>query len=150
MSKELGVETGKRHVFALVPERVELRIEWPAHLVDRLPDDFKLTLTGPQIPTQERQKSDASRDEDLHLFEFEWEGRAKGVQLEASGSGQTVVLWRQQVAGNLAGRIDWAERLHPLLAEHPDFEAEGEATGAANVADDLRAEELQVVAGMLA
>src|ERR1017187_1962862 len=76
-----------------VSNLVELCLEWPVHLVDRLPDDFTLTLSGPQLPKQERTKSDASGDGDVVQFEFEWEDKTKGVQLEASGNGKTVMLW---------------------------------------------------------
>ena len=121
---------------------VELRLEWPVHLVDRLPDDFTLILSGPQIPRQERNKSAASRDGDLVRFEFEWEDKTKAVQLEATGNGRTVLLWGEQVAGNLKAQLEWDERLHPLLGEHEEVEVAGEPTGAGTVPADLRSAEL--------
>jgi hypothetical protein len=105
---------------------VELYLEWPVHLLDRLPDDFTLTLSGPQLPTQERTKSNASGDGDLVRFEFEWEDKTKGVQLEASGNGKTVMLWREQVAGNIGAPIEWNERLHPLMAGDEESGTAGE------------------------
>lgn len=145
MQKELSIATGRRHAFVLSRNLVELRIEWPEHLVDRLPDDFTLRLWGPQLPKQERTKSAASRDEDLFQWEFKWEDKTKDVQLEVSGNGQTLVLWREQVAGNLDLPLDWDERLHPLLGEHEEVEVAGQPAGAGVVAADLRSEELRPV-----
>jgi hypothetical protein len=142
MIKKLMIETGRRHVFVLTRDLVELRLEWPAHLVDRLPDDFTLTLSGPQIPTQERTKAAASVAGDMVRFEFEWRGKTKTAQLEASGNGQTVLLWHQQVAGNLEVELEGDEHLHPLLAEHEEVEVAGQPTGAGTVPADLRSEEL--------
>ncbi|MGI8989145.1 MAG: hypothetical protein ACR2I2_06125 [Bryobacteraceae bacterium] len=145
MTKELNIETGRAHVFLLTSNLVQLRIEWPVHLVDRLPDDFTLILSGPQLPKQERTKSSASRDDDLVRFEFEWEDKSKAVQLAASGNGRTVVLWRPQVAGNLDLPLDWDERLHPLLAEHPGVEVAGQSTEAATMPADLRSQDLRAL-----
>ena len=114
-----------------VSNLVELVLEWPLHLVDRLPDDFTLTLSGSDLPKQDRTKSQGSSDDEWVRFEFEWEDKTKGVQLEASGNGQTVVLWREQVAGNLGADIEWNERLYPLLKQDEEEPAE-----AANDSDD--------------
>src|SRR5579863_4866741 len=78
--KTENIETGRHHVFVLSPGLVQLRFEWPVHLVDRLPDDFTLTLSGPQISKQERTKSEP-REDNLVWFEFEWKGKTKAVQL---------------------------------------------------------------------
>ena len=150
MQKEVGIATGRRHLFVLSRNLVELRIEWPEQLVDRLPEDFTLRLWGPQLPKQERTKSAASRDDDLFQWEFTWEDKTKDVQLEVSGNGQTIVLWREQVAGNLDLPIDWDERLHPLLSEPEEVEVAGQPAVAGVVADDLRGEELRPVIARLA
>jgi hypothetical protein len=142
MTKECNIETDRKHVFVLTYNLVEVRIEWPAHLVDRLPDDFKLILSGPQVPKQEREKSEASGEGDLVWFEFEWEDKTKAVQLEASGNGKQVLLWRQQVAGNLKAQLIGAERLLPLLGEPEEIEIAGQPTGAGVVPDDLRNQDL--------
>jgi hypothetical protein len=140
MTKEWNIQTDRKHVFELTYNLVEVRIEWPAHLVDLLPDDFKLILSGPQVPKQERGKSEASGDGDLVWFEFEWEDKTKNVQLEASGNGRRVLLWRQQVAGNLKAQLVGAERLLPLLGQREEVEIAGNSTGARTVPDDLRSE----------
>jgi hypothetical protein len=122
---------------------VEIRLEWPAYLVDRLPDDFTLILSGPQIPKQERSKSDASYvDDDLVWFEFEYKDKTKDVVLEATGNGKRVLLWRQQVAGNLKAKLIGAERLYPLLGEDDEIEITGQPTGADSIPPDLGSEEL--------
>jgi hypothetical protein len=128
---------------------VELYLEWPVHLLDRLPDDFTLTLKGP-FPTQQRTKSDASSDGDLVRFEFEWKGETKSVQLEASGNGQTVVLWQGQVIGDLTSQIVWEDRLHPLLGEEEELEIAGADTGGGTIPDDLNYDDLKsLIAGLV-
>jgi hypothetical protein len=128
---------------------VELYLEWPVHLVDRLPDDFTLTLSG-SIPTQQRTKSDGSSDGDLVQFQFEWEGKTKSVQLEASGNGQSVVLWQGQVIGNLQAQIEWEDRLHPLLGEEEEVEIPGADSGGGTIPDDLKYDDLEsLIAGLL-
>ena len=118
-----------------------LQLHWPEGLIDRLPENFLLTLSGPAVPAQHRDKAAATADGDLTLFEFTWADQSQPVQLEASGNGQSVLLWRPQPIGNLARQINWAERLHPILSAHPPVEIPGEETGASNIPDDLRAAE---------
>jgi len=138
MTKQVTIESGRTHTFRLVRSIVELHLEWPVHLVERLPDDFMLILSGPQIPKQEKTKSAGSSDGDLVRFEFQWEDKTKSVQLEASGNGQKVLLWREQVAGNLKAELAWEDRLHPLLGNHAEVEVPGQATGSGTVPADLR------------
>jgi hypothetical protein len=145
MPDQLTIATGRRHVLVLHAELVELRLEWPSHLVDRLPDDFKVVLSGPAIPTQEKTKADATASDDLRNFEFEWKDKGKDVELKASGNGQEVVLWQQQVAGNLEQQIDWNERLHPLLGDPEDVEISEGSTGGDGVPDDLRSDQLNTL-----
>jgi hypothetical protein len=144
MTKELNIETERTHVFVLTYNVVYIRLEWPAYLVDRLPDDFTLILSGPQLPKQERTKSDASyADYDLIWFEVEYKDKTKDVMLEATGNGKRVLLWRQQVAGNLAEKIIGAERLYPLLAESAEVELAGKPTGGMDIiASNVWGEEL--------
>lgn len=141
MAKELSGETGQRNVF--VRTSVYLRLEWPVYFVKRLPDDLSLVLSGPDIPTQQKNKSDGVTHGDLVRFEFHWDDKAKSVQLTASGDGRTVELWEEQVAGNLEAQLDWNERIHLLLAEAEDIELAGDATGASEMPADLRYDELQ-------
>ena len=138
MAKELSAQTGKRNVFIRTWPLVQLRLDWPLHLVDRLPDDLTIVLSGPEIKRQEKTKAGGSRDGDLVCFHFEWKKKTRSVQLEATGNGQTVTLWREQVAGNLEAKIEWEERLHPLLGEHPEVKITGNATGAGKVPADLK------------
>ncbi|HEY3838377.1 MAG TPA: hypothetical protein VGL72_17480 [Bryobacteraceae bacterium] len=143
MSKELDIATGARHIFVRTGNRVQLRLDWPSHLVALLPDDFTLTLSGPDIPRQDKTKSDGTSDDDLLQFAFEWEDKTRSAQLEASGNGQNVVLWRQQVIGDLTTQINWEDRLRPVLNEPVSPDIDGEPAGGGTIPDDLRSEELR-------
>lgn len=141
MMKELNAETDRKHRF-VVRDLVELRLDWPTHLVDRLPKDFALTLSGPQIETQELKRPAGLAADGLVQFAFAWRDKTRLVELEASGNGQKLMLWRQQVAGDLDTQIDWNERLHPLIGEHHQVEVAGLSTGADRIPADLRGDEL--------
>ena len=141
LRKGLLIETGIRHTF--VVDLVQIYIEWPEYLVRRLPDDFVLTLTIAGEPKQVLAKSAATPAEsEMMRFEFEWDDKTKSVKLEASGNGQTIVLWSDHVVGDLSVDVAWNEHLEPLLAEPEDVEAPGEETDAGEMPDHNRREKL--------
>jgi outer membrane protein OmpA-like peptidoglycan-associated protein len=122
---------------------VEIDLSLPEDLLDRLPADFTLILSGPHVKTQERTKSAGVEDGEMVRFEFRWIDKGKQVNLEAVGGGKKARLWREQVAGDLEAALQWEEELALLLAEEEEIEVAGEVTGATRIPDDLRAEELQ-------
>lgn len=143
LKKGVSLQTGRRYKLVIVADLVEVHVDWPAHVVERLPDDFLLTLSGPDLARQERTKDDAAAvDEDMMRFEFRWRDKGKTVTLEAAGGGKRVTLWRGHVSGDLAVAIDWDRRLDPLLAPHDEVEIAGQDSGANEVPADLRAHEL--------
>lgn len=119
-------------------ERVEVELVWPAHLVDRLPDDFEVVLSGAGVERQQLDKSAAVADGETMRFLFAWDGPQKTVQLAAKGSGKKVQLWEDHAAGDLDAEIEWGERLAPLLAEPEPVDAA--AIDAAGVPEDRRDE----------
>lgn len=140
MTKDVAVATGRTHIFRLKANKVELHIVWPNHLMDRLPDDFKLTLSGPGMGKQERTKPQGIPEDDTVRFEFEWPDKTSRVLLSAAGKGKTVDLWKQHVAGNLDIPLEWEDRLHPLLSEHAEAQATAPAVNAGSMPDDLNSQ----------
>jgi hypothetical protein len=139
----LTLQTGRRHRIVVTEALVELHVDWPAHVVERLPDDFTLTLSGPALPKQELTRDAAAAlDDDMMRFDFSWRDKSKVVTLEAAGNGQTIALWRGHVSGDLTVAVDWDKRLDPLLLPPEELELAGEATNAGEVPDDLRSHEL--------
>jgi len=139
----LSLENGRKYKLVILLDLVEVTIDWPDHVVERLPDDFALALSGPALETQKLTKDDATAvDEGMKRFAFSWRDKSKTVMLEASGAGQKVMLWRGHVSGNLSVAVDWDGRLDPLLAPHDDVEIAGADCGAGEVFADLRAHEL--------
>jgi hypothetical protein len=140
LRKGLLIETGIKHTF--VVDLVRVYVEWPEDLVRRLPDDFVLTLTISGEPKQVLAKAAATPAQgEMMRFEFEWDDKTKSVKLEASSNEQTILLWRDHVAGDLGLAVAWDKRLDPLLAEHEKVEIAGQATEAGQTPDDLRHED---------
>lgn len=143
LKKGLSLQTGRRYKLVIVADLVEVHVDWPANVVERLPDDFVLRLSGPDLRKQELTKDAATAvDDDMMRFEFRWRDKTKTVSLEAAGAGKRVVLWRGHVSGDLGVAVDWDGRLDPLLVPHEEVEIAGQESGATDVPPDLRAHEL--------
>ena len=121
---------------------VELDLLWPVELVERLPDDLVLELSGPELTTQSKPGSAGVRDDGWVRFEWRWLDRSKRSNLVATGGGKRVELWRDQVCGDLAVPLTWAGDITALIGE-PDDQGDGaiEATGAGTIPDDLGSED---------
>jgi peptidoglycan hydrolase-like protein with peptidoglycan-binding domain len=127
-------------------EVVELDLLWPAELVERLPDDLQLELSGDELARQAKPKSAGVRDEDWVRFEWRWLDRSKKSNLSASGGGKRVELWKDQICGDLAVPVTWVGDLAVLLTEADDDAGAGaEATGAGKIPDDLGAEDRRLL-----
>jgi hypothetical protein len=150
LKKGLTLQTGRRYKVVIVADLVEVHVEWPAHVVERLPDDFALTLSGPDLPPQKLTKdAAASVDGDMMRFQFRWRDKSQVVMLEATGNGQKVALWRGHVSADLGVAVDWDQRLDSLLTPHGDVEIAGQDSGATEVPADLRAHELAALVASL-
>lgn len=142
---------GRTFRLEIAEEQVEVGLEWPADVVERLPDDFKLSLSGPEVAKQELAKSAATAaDGDMRRFTFTWQGPGKTVTLEASGNGHTVVLWREHAAADLLAPVQWVDQLDTLFAEQEEVEIAGVSTGASRVPADLKNDELRTLLAGLA
>jgi len=127
-----------------------LQLQWPEDLMDLLPDDFQLVLSGPAVPAQLRAKAAAIPDGPLFVFEFAWDDKSQPVQLQASGSGQKVILWNLQPIGNLAREVNWGDRLQPILTGPAEIDVPGDDTSANRIPDDLGAADfLRLLQGAL-
>jgi len=143
LKKGLSLQTGRRHKLVIVADLVEVHVDWPAAVVERLPDDFLLTLSAPGLPKRELTKAAATAvDDGMMRFEFGWRDKTRTVTLEAAGAGKKVVLWRGHVSGDLGVAVDWDGRLDPLLAPYEEVEIASQDSGATDVPSDLRAHEL--------
>jgi hypothetical protein len=146
LKKGLSLQSGRRYKLVILADLVEVHIDWPTYIVQRLPDDFVLALSGPDLAMRELTKDAATAvDDGMTRFAFRWRDKNKTVVLEASGAGQKVVLWRGHVSGDLGVAVDWDGRLDPLLAPYEEVEIAGQDSGATEVSSDLRAHELAVL-----
>lgn len=121
---------------------VELDVLLSSELVERLPDDLVLELSGPELTSQPKTKSAGVRDGDWVRFEWQWIDRSKKSNLTASGGGKRVELWKDQACGDLAVPLKWTGDVEVLLGEPEDEGASAdEETGAGKIPDDLGAED---------
>lgn len=150
LKEGLSLENGRKYRIVILADLVEVHIDWPAHIVQRLPDDFVLALSGPDLAMWRLTKGAATdADDDMKRFTFRWRDKSKTVVLQASGAGQKVLLWRGHVSGDLGVAVDWDGRLDPLLAPCEGVEITGQDAGATDVPPDLRAHELAELVGAL-
>lgn len=139
--------TGDQHPLVIPYEDVEVEIEWPSYIAERLPEDFSLTLTSPDLDDQTVTASGAEwTAEGAVRFAFSWRKKTRAVTLTASSGDQTVTLWDDQVVGDLGTMIDWETQLDPLLVvededEPVDEDAEdGNADGGEEDVEDVQSE----------
>lgn len=119
-------------------ELVEIELEWPTDLVKRLPDDFVLRVSGPDITSRELRKETASREGEMTRFEFRFLERTKKVSLEAEAGGKKVQLWTDQLPGDLEAKLDWRGKVEELCEPDEDIDADaGGSAGGTKIPDDL-------------
>ncbi len=115
--------TGDQHPLVIPYEDVEVELEWPSYIAERLPEDFSLTLTSPDLDDQTVTASGAEWTmEGAVRFVFSWRKKTRAVTLTASSGDQTVTLWDDQVVGDLGTMIDWETQLDPLLVVEDEDE----------------------------
>jgi outer membrane protein OmpA-like peptidoglycan-associated protein len=132
--------------FDAAPEDlVEIDLEWSSSLVESLPDDLTLTLSGKNITDQVKPKSAAKKEGQNARFEFRWIDGSQTVSLEAKGGGKTVLLWKDQTPGALDVDLVWEASITELLGAGEDEGAAkvtGEAIAARKIPDDLGYDEM--------
>lgn len=82
----------------------KLTLGWPAPIIDGLPADLVLELSG-AVPTQRQTLSDATTGGDTTWWVFEQHDRASPCSLTATGGGKTVVLWSDEVVNSHRGAV---------------------------------------------
>jgi len=103
---------------------IELALEWSADLVDRLPDDLEVRLSGDGLPEQVKRMGDVDRDGDVARLTFAWTNERCATRLEAVAGGKTVILWSDRMVGDL----DVDRMLGELCRGDGDDELAGEPT----------------------
>jgi hypothetical protein len=141
--------TGDQHDLVIPYEDVDIEIEWPSYIAERLPDDFALTLSADDMDDQTVTASGAEWTEDGAVrFAFGWRKKTRAVTLKATSGDQAVTLWDEQVAGDLSMMIDWDSWLDPLLIPEQEIQAPNDGpTGASSTPPDLNWDEMRALLG---
>jgi outer membrane protein OmpA-like peptidoglycan-associated protein len=125
--------------FATAPEDlVELEIGWGTELVERLPDDFVLTLSGEGVTPLAKRKREAAHRDGLALFAFRFIDASKALTLEASGGGKRVTLWQEQRPGTFEADVEWVGAIDELVGEAAETAPNDPPLHAGRFPDDVR------------
>jgi hypothetical protein len=141
--------TGDNHDLVIPYEDVDVEIELPPYIAERLPGDFTLTLSADDMDDQTVTASGAERTvEGAVRFAFGWRKKTRSVTLKATSGDQSVTLWDDQVVGDLSTMIDWESWLDPLLVPEEEITADDpRPTGANSTPPDLNSEQLPDLLG---
>lgn len=117
---------------------MELAFEWPQDVVDELPDDIALVLTGDDIDPQKQFLAMGDSDDGVVRVSFGDLDPGQQVTLTAELGDQELVLFRDQQVGDLDDPTVWEHDIDELFGEEePDNE---ELTPADALPDDAEAD----------
>gem|GEM_PF-2484417 len=124
--------------FSTQDDLVELAIEWPQDVVDELPDDIALVLTGDDIDPQKQFLAMGDIDDGIVRVSFGNLDPGRQVTLTAKLGDQELVLFRDQQVGDLDDPTVWEHDIDEFFSEEePD---NGELSPADTLPDDAEAD----------
>jgi outer membrane protein OmpA-like peptidoglycan-associated protein len=124
--------------FSAQDDLVELAIEWPQDVVDELPDDIALVLTGDDIDPQKQFLAMGDSDDGVVRVSFGDLDPSQQVTLTAKLGDQELVLFRDQQVGDLDDPTVWEHDIDEFFSdEEPDNE---DLTPAGGLPDDAEAD----------
>jgi outer membrane protein OmpA-like peptidoglycan-associated protein len=124
--------------FSIQDDLVELAFEWPEDVVDELPDDIALVLTGDDIDPQKQFLAMGDRDDGVVRVSFGDLDPGQQVTLTAKLGDQELVLFRDHQVGDLDDPAVWEHDVDEFFREEdPDNE---DLTAADAIPDDAEAD----------
>ena len=105
----------RRHPIPGSPFFGKLVIGWPTMVIDAIPPDLTLELSGASIPTQSLTLADSKTEDETTHFVFEQHDRSSPCTLRASAGGQTATLWNSQIV-NPNRNAEYAGTIEELVA----------------------------------
>ena len=129
---------GKPVDFSTEAETVDLAIEWPEDVVDQLPDDVFVELTGDDIDPRRHLIVLADRDEGIVRVSFGDLDPSHEVTLTAKLGSRELVLFRDHRVGDLDDPAVWEHSIDELIADGDCADDGLVATGA--LPDDAEAD----------
>ena len=115
--------------FSAEGDVVTLDIEWAADMVDHLPGEVSIVLSGDGMSPQEHFLGLADRSGGVARLSFGELHRSQSVTLTAKKEDRELVLLRDQLAGDLEDAFVWEHRLEELLVPEPPNDGEFVASG---------------------
>ena len=107
-----------------------LAIEWSEEVVEQLPEDLTIELSGPRLTTRSFALALASRGGGIARLTFGELQRSQAITLIARHADGELVLVRDQIAGDLEEAMVWEHHLEELLVPAgPDDDGELIASG---------------------
>ncbi len=125
--------------FSAAGTQMRLELEWSEEMVELLPPDLEIVLSGPRLVSQTRMLAQADRDDGLVKVSFDALDRGQVITLVARHGKEELVLVRDQVAGDLELAMVWEHPLEELVAAaEPEAEDAGDLVASAEMPDDVR------------
>lgn len=121
-----------------------LEIEWSEEVIEQLPQDLTIELTGPRLETRTYAFSLASRGGGVARLAFGELQRGQSISLTAKRGDEALVLVRDQIAGDLEEAMVWEHHLEELLVAEQPGEDDGELIASNDTPDDAGSGEVAV------
>ncbi|MGK3971560.1 peptidoglycan-binding protein [Sorangium sp. So ce118] len=115
--------------FSTEDEGITLELEWAQDVVEQLPEDVSVVLSGRGIQPQKHFLALAERAGGVVRISFTAIGRNQLITLTAKQGDQQLVLVRDQLAGDLEEALVWEHYLEELLVVQGPDDGELVATG---------------------
>lgn len=122
--------------FASEATAMTLEIEWSEEVVDQLPDDLTIVLSGPRLAEQSFALALAQRGGGVARLAFGELQRSQAITLVARRGEDELVLVRDQIAGDLEEAMVWEHHLEELLGDPEPADDEGELIASGHTPDD--------------
>jgi hypothetical protein len=101
----------------LTGDAVLLELEWPADLVDALPDDVVIEMSGDGLSAQTQTLAAAERADGFVRIRFGGIQRGQSVTLTAKTGSTELVFAQDHVASDLENHLVWLRDLDELIAD---------------------------------
>jgi outer membrane protein OmpA-like peptidoglycan-associated protein len=115
-----------------------LVVAWSRAIVDFLPAETVLSLTGEGIPAQDLVLADGEASDGVVSFAFDNASASQPCTLTARAGEREIVLWRDEVIDRIEPPLQWLADLADLIEPNEDVdEPADEATAGDLDADDM-------------
>ncbi|HEY0138552.1 MAG TPA: hypothetical protein VGB85_30925, partial [Nannocystis sp.] len=125
--------------FSTDDSEMTLAIEWSEEVIEQLPEDLTIELSGPRLATRSFALSLASRGGGIARLTFGELQRSQAITLTAKHGDAELLLVRDQIAGDLEQAMVWEHHLEELLVP-AEPEEDGELIASGATPDDAHGE----------